>query len=74
MLAKYPRLAMFIRGLVFLVAGILLLVEYAVQAVFEPWGRTDQSLLYWLIILPMLGLPLIAAGAVLLYKSIRRRS
>ena len=67
-----PRLATFIRGLVFLIGGILLIAEYVVQAIIERWGQADQSLLFWLLILPMLGLPLIAAGCVLIYRSIRR--
>ncbi len=68
------RVTIFIAGLGCLLAGILLVGEYVLQAIIERWGQADQSLLFWLLILPMLGLPFIAAGSVLLYRSIRGRS
>jgi hypothetical protein len=65
---------MFIGGMGCLFAGILLVGEYVWQAVIERWGLPDQSLLFWLSILPLLGIPLIAVGSVFVYRSARRSS
>ena len=37
-------------------------------------GLPDQSLLFWLSILPLLGIPLIVVGSVFVYRSARRSS
>jgi len=68
------RLMMFIGGLACLLAGAFLVGEYVWHAVIERWGLPDQSLMFWLSIFPMLGIPLIAVGVMLFYRFTRSRS
>jgi hypothetical protein len=47
---------------VLLVFGCVLIGSYLWAAVIVPWGEPDQSLLYWYLFLPLLGLLSLRAG------------
>ena len=61
-------------GIASLTAGSVMVYAYLVQAVYDPTGSPDRSLLFWMIPVLGIGTICIGTGAVLVDFGLDRRT
>lgn len=52
-------------GGLLILLGLAAVFTYIWAAIIVPWGEPDQSLLFWYLVFPLLGLMLLKAGILM---------